>query len=75
MHICPPADESNKEVTYEIEDDAYVLVIAADGNHWVWRGAFPGGQRNPVGGSGHIMAPTTRRSNVSRYKPVHLIFP
>ena len=52
MHICLPADESNQEVTYEIQDDAYGLVIAADGNHRVWRGAFPGGQRDPVVGKG-----------------------
>jgi hypothetical protein len=52
MHICLPADESNQEVTYEIQDDAYGLVIAADGNHRVWRGAFPGGQRDPVAGQG-----------------------
>lgn len=44
------ADESKLKVTYEIQDDAYGLVIAADGNHWVWRGAFPGGQRDPVAG-------------------------
>jgi len=39
-------------VTHEIQDDAYGLVIAAHGNHWVWRGAFPCGQRDPVAGSG-----------------------
>jgi len=48
MHNCLPADESNREVTYEIQDDAYGLVIAADCNHWVWRGTFPGGQVDPV---------------------------
>ena len=50
MHICLPADESNQEVTYEIQDDAYGLVIAADCNHRVWRSDFPGGQRDPVAG-------------------------
>jgi TPR repeat protein len=50
MHICLPADESIKEVTHELQDDAYGLVIAADGNHRVWRGAFPGGQGDPVVG-------------------------
>ena len=48
IHICLPADESNQEVTYEIQDDADGLVIAADCNHWVWPGAFPGGQVDPV---------------------------
>ena len=47
MHICLPADESNQKVTYG-QDDAYGLVIAADGNHRVWRGAFPGGQGDRV---------------------------
>jgi hypothetical protein len=50
MHICLPADESTHEVTYEIQDDAYGLVDAADCNNWVWRGAFPGGQVDPVVG-------------------------
>jgi len=52
MHICLPADESNPEVTYAIQDDGEGLVIAADGNHCVWRGAFPGGQGDPVAGQG-----------------------
>ena len=50
MHIGLPADEYNQEVTYELQDDAYCLVIAADCNHWIRRGAFPGGQRDPVAG-------------------------
>ena len=52
IHTCLPADESDQEVTYEIQDDAYCLVIAAHCNHWVWRCAFPGGQRDPVVGKG-----------------------
>jgi cysteine synthase B len=35
-------------VTYEIQDDADRLVIAADCNRWVWTGAFPGGNIDPV---------------------------
>jgi hypothetical protein len=37
-------------VTYEIQDDADGLVIAADCNHWVGTGVFPGGQVDPVAG-------------------------
>jgi len=58
MHICLPADESNQEVTYENQDDAYGLVIAAVCNHWVWRRAFPGGQRDPVAGG--LLSPVQR---------------
>ena len=50
MHIGLPADESDQEVTYENQDDAFVLVIAADCNHRFWRGAFPGGRRDPIAG-------------------------
>jgi hypothetical protein len=50
MHICLPADESNKEVTYEIQDDADGLGIAADCNHWVWPGAFHGAKVDPIAG-------------------------
>ena len=49
MHICLPADESNQKVTYG-QDDAYGLVIAPNGNHRVWRSAFPGGQGDRVAG-------------------------
>ena len=52
MHISLPADESNQEVTYEIQDDADGLVIAADCNHWVWPVAFHGGIVDPVVGEG-----------------------
>jgi len=69
MHISLPADESNQEVAHELQDDAYGLVIASDGNHRVWRDPFPGGQGDPLAGRDiscppgiETCHPVTRRS-------------